>query len=77
MVSQLYCSSVSGDTNAVSALQDVFRYNDEADGNLRFAAEASVTGAAYEVLYVDAEAEIRFVPFHRKRLFLFDAPGRT
>ena len=53
-------SSVSGDTDAVSALQDVFRYNDEADGNLRLAAEASVTGAAYEVLYVDAEAEIRF-----------------
>lgn len=53
-------SSISGDTEAVKALQEALRYNDEAEGNLQLAGESSVTGAAYEVLYLDADAEIRF-----------------
>lgn len=63
-------SSVSGDTDAVKALQDVFRYNDEAEGNLQLAGESSVTGAAYEVLYLDADAEIRFCSIPAEQMIL-------
>ena len=63
-------SSVSGDTEAVKALQDVFRYNDEAEGNLQLAGESSVTGAAYEVLYLDADAEIRFCSIPTEQMIL-------
>lgn len=63
-------SSVSGDTEAVKALQDVFRYNDEAEGNLQLAGESSVTGAAYEVLYLDADAEIRFCSIPAEQMIL-------
>lgn len=63
-------SSISGDTEAVKALQDVFRYNDEAEGNLQLAGESSVTGAAYEVLYLDADAEIRFSSIPAEQMIL-------
>ena len=63
-------SSVSGDAEAVKDLQDVFRYNDEAAGNLQLAGESSVTGAAYEVLYLDADAEIRFCSIPAEQMIL-------
>ena len=63
-------SSVSGDTEAVKALQEVLRYNDEAEGNLQLAGESSVTGAAYEVLYLDADAEIRFCSIPAEQMIL-------
>ena len=63
-------SSISGDTEAVKALQEVLRYNDEAEGNLQLAGESSVTGAAYEVLYLDADAEIRFCSIPAEQMIL-------
>ena len=63
-------SSVSGDADAVRALQDVFRYNDEAECNLRLAGEAGITGVAYEVLYLDADAAIRFCPLPSEQMIL-------
>lgn len=63
-------SSISGDAEAVKALQDVFRYNDEAEGNLQLAGESSVTGTAYEVLYLDADAKIRFCPIPSEQMIL-------
>ena len=63
-------SSVSGDTEAVKALQEVLRYNDEAEGNLQLAGESSVTGAAYEVLYLDADVEIRFCSIPAEQMIL-------
>lgn len=63
-------SSISGDADAVRALQDVFRYNDEAECNLRLAGEAGITGAAYEVLYLDADAAIRFCPLPSEQMIL-------
>lgn len=63
-------SSVSGDTEAVKALQEALRYNDEAEENLQLAGESSVTGAAYEVLYLDADAEIRFCSIPAEQMIL-------
>ena len=53
-------SSVSKNEDEVKALQEVFKYNDEHAHNLELAEEASVTGEAYEFLYLDEEAKIRF-----------------
>ena len=63
-------SSISGDAEAVKALHEIFRYNDEAESNLQLAGEASVTGAAYEVLYLDADAEIRFCSIPAEQMIL-------
>ncbi|MGN0958733.1 MAG: phage portal protein, partial [Selenomonas bovis] len=53
-------SSISENQDELDALQDVLSYNDEAAHNLRLAEEAAITGAAYELLYMDADAKIRF-----------------
>ena len=53
-------SSISENADEVEALQDVFKYNDEAAHNMELASEASITGEAYEVLYMDEDARIRF-----------------
>lgn len=53
-------SSMSENQDELDALQDVLSYNDEAAHNLRLAEEAAITGAAYELLYMDADAKIRF-----------------
>ena len=53
-------SSMSENQDEIDALQDVFKYNDEAAHNLRLAEEASVTGAGYELVYMDEDANIRF-----------------
>ena len=53
-------SSVSKNDDEVDALMEIFKYNDEAAHNLELAEEASVTGEAYELLYLDKDAEIRF-----------------
>ncbi len=41
-------------------LLEIFRYNDESAHNLELAEEASITGEGFEILYMDADAEIRF-----------------
>ena len=48
-----------GNEEALKTLLDIFKYNDEAAHNLALAEEASITGAAYEVLYIDSDAQIR------------------
>jgi len=53
-------SSISKDEKQVSALLEVFKYNDEHAHNLELAEEASITGEAYEFLYTDEDANIRF-----------------
>ena len=52
--------SSSEDEKEISALLEIFKYNDEHYHNLSLAEEASITGEAYEVLYTDADAQIRF-----------------
>lgn len=53
-------SSISKNDEEVTALNEVFRYNDEEYHNLMLAEAASITGAGYEVLYMDEDANIRF-----------------
>ncbi len=45
---------------SLAALMDVFSYNDEQAHNLELAEEASIKGEAYELLYTDEDAAIRF-----------------
>lgn len=40
-------------------LLDIYNYNDETAHNLELAEEASITGEAFEVLYLDGDANIR------------------
>lgn len=53
-------SSISKKEEVVNELMEVFKYNDEHAHNLELAEEASITGEAYEFLYMDEEAKIRF-----------------
>ncbi len=53
-------SSQTEDEKEVETLLEVFKYNDEAAHNIMLAEEASITGEAYEIIYTDSDAEIRF-----------------
>ena len=44
----------------LDGLIDIFRYNDESAHNLELAEEASITGEAFEIIYTDSDAAIRF-----------------
>ena len=39
---------------------EIFCYNDESAHNSELAEEASITGESFEILYMDADAVIRF-----------------
>ena len=54
-----YKTETDNDT-ALDALMEVFSYNDEQAHNLELAEEASIKGEAYELLYTDEDAAIRF-----------------
>ena len=51
-------------------LLEIFRYNDESAHNLELAEEASITGVSYEILYTDADAEIRFKSIPSEEMIL-------
>ena len=53
-------SSYSSNDDEIAALQQVFKYNNEASHNMALAEEASITGDSYELLYMDPDANIRF-----------------
>lgn len=63
-------SSASEDEAQVDALLEIFRYNDEAAHNLELAEEASITGEAYEILYLDSDARIRFASVPSEQIVL-------
>ena len=48
------------DDEAAKELNMIFEYNDEADENVELARNASIFGAAYELLYIDEDGAIRF-----------------
>lgn len=54
-------SYTSQNKKALKALNDVFKYNDEAAHNTDIAETASIKGRAYELLYLDEDTRIRFV----------------
>lgn len=53
-------SYTSLDKGAMEGLQEIFKYNDEADENTELAKSASIYGVAYELLYVDENGDLRF-----------------
>lgn len=50
----------SDNKDLLNKLNDVFMYNDETDTNTTIAQEQSICGYAYEILYTDKEANLRF-----------------
>ena len=60
----------SADTENLQVLLDIFKYNDESAHNLNLAEEASITGEAYEILYIDGESNIRFASLPSEEVIL-------
>ena len=56
--------------NELSLLLDIFRYNDEQAHNMNLAEESSITGAGYEILYLDNDAEIRMAALPSEEMIL-------
>lgn len=50
----------SQDETMMQDIQDIFDHNDEQDHNVRLGEEKSISGHAYELLYLDDQADIRF-----------------
>jgi len=55
--------SPDGDENEeyVETLKDIFDRNNEQDNNSELAKEQSIKGVAYELLYIDEEAQVRMI----------------
>ena len=54
----------------LEALLEIFRYNDEQAHNVELAEEASITGEAYEFLYLDSGANIRLATVPSEEIIL-------
>lgn len=50
----------SDNEGLLNKLNDFFMYNDEADENTTLAQESSICGYAYEIMYMDQDAQLRF-----------------
>ena len=60
----------SADEENLEMLLDIFKYNDESAHNLELAEESSVTGTAFEILYIDEDAMIRFANVPAEEMIL-------
>lgn len=49
-----------GSEELLERIKDIFNYNDEQEENAELAKNASIYGTAYELLYLDTDAQIRF-----------------
>jgi len=63
----------TGDEAYIEALTEVFESNDEQDHNSELAKEQGVKGAGYELLYTDAEANIKFVEVPRENMIYVES----
>lgn len=54
----------------LNTLLGIFRYNDESAHNMELAEEASITGESFEILYMDADAKIRFKTIPSEEIIL-------
>ncbi|SCI51169.1 phage portal protein%2C SPP1 family [uncultured Clostridium sp.] len=52
----------SDNQDLLDKINNVFMYNDEADTNTTIAQEQSICGYAYEIVYTDEDANVRFKP---------------
>ena len=55
---------------ALDSLLEIFKYNDEQAHNLNLAEESSITGTAFEILYLDGDAQIRFATVPSEEIIL-------
>lgn len=62
--------ATSEDEHELDPLLEIFKYNDEAAHNLELAEEASITGEAIEILYIDDDAKIRFATVPSEEMLL-------
>ena len=62
--------TTSEHTDELAALLEIFKYNDESAHNLTLAEEMSITGEAYEILYIDSDANIRFTNLSSEEVIL-------
>lgn len=53
-------SYTSSDDELMETLKAIYNYNDEAAENAELATDASIGGVAYEIMYLDDDAQIRF-----------------
>lgn len=67
----------SQDTAFLDAVQEIYEYNDEQDENAEIAKKASIGGNCMELLYLDEDAKIRFVPISPSDCILIYETGRT
>jgi SPP1 family phage portal protein len=58
----------SEDKGFIEALQDIFNYNDEQSNNAEIGKEASIFGVGYELLYLDEDAQVRFIPLDTREI---------
>lgn len=67
-ITDMYCGYFMGEPVSygseeeqfISKLTELYNYNDEASENSELAKDASICGVAYELLYLDANKDIRF-----------------
>lgn len=50
----------SEDSELLNVLNAIYSYNDESAENAELSQDASITGVAFEILYLDADKQIRF-----------------
>lgn len=63
----------STDENALAALVDVISYNDGAAEDMSIARDLSIYGSAYELLYIDALGDTRFIKVSaRDMIIIYD-----
>lgn len=63
-------SYTSNNEKALGTINEIFKYNDEAEHNLKLAEAASICGCAYELLYMDEEAKVRFTDLSPEEVIL-------
>jgi SPP1 family phage portal protein len=64
-------SSNDENKNFLKELQDFLNYNDEQDENVVLAREASIKGLAYEMMYVDSDAQLRIAMVRPENTIVF------
>lgn len=50
----------SEDKELLNVISAIYNYNDESAENAELAQDASITGVAFEIMYLDADKQIRF-----------------
>lgn len=67
----------SEDSQFLDELTEIFRYTDEADNNSEIAKTCSIKGYAYELLYVDEDANVRFVEVEPEQMIYVESNDAT